>query len=162
MAVFRAPTKKVSYCYTVEEGVRDGKHETVLGTTTKGKRERRNTLMLPTTVALLGRAQAQQAVYGAAWHAGLFVFGDGETFLHPSTAYGRLKTACKRQGVPVLGPHAIRHTTTTHAVEGGVSLKLIADRLGHRGIDLVVELYGHATEAGDRQVRDALARMLEG
>lgn len=46
-------------------------------------------------------------------------------------------------GVPYRKPHAIRHTTLSHAVEQGIPLTGVAYLAGHKNTRMVMETYGH-------------------
>ncbi|WP_425514242.1 tyrosine-type recombinase/integrase [Deinococcus aestuarii] len=50
----------------------------------------------------------------------------------PEAARGRLRTLCKREGIPYLGLHALRHTAGTRLVRAGFPLQDVAEHLGHR------------------------------
>jgi integrase len=44
------------------------------------------------------------------------------------------KEVCKRVGLPLLSPHALRHTHAVHLLEAGVNIKYVSERLGHASI----------------------------
>lgn len=119
----------------------------------------------PETAAALRRYREAQdarcARCGPHWLDTGLVFdrGDGEPLPYHAAMHA-LARACRVAGVPELSPHELRHTMATLAAEQGVSIKLIADRLGHRGVDLVVGLYAHSSADGDRAVADALRKAL--
>ncbi len=46
----------------------------------------------------------------------------------------RIERACVAAHVPVVSPHAIRHTAATHMVEGGADLRAVQDFLGHSSL----------------------------
>ena len=45
-----------------------------------------------------------------------------------------MRRACKRAGVPPIGPHRLRHTLACEMVRAGVALPEIAQALRHRSI----------------------------
>ncbi|HKX71701.1 MAG TPA: tyrosine-type recombinase/integrase, partial [Acidimicrobiales bacterium] len=52
--------------------------------------------------------------------------------------------AAKRAGVPVLSPHALRHTCATLLLgKGGVQPHVVQGRLGHADISIILGLYSH-------------------
>lgn len=56
------------------------------------------------------------------------------------------KEVCKRAGLPVLSPHALRHTHAVHLLEAGVSTKYVSERLGHASTTITSDTYLHVTE----------------
>lgn len=40
------------------------------------------------------------------------------------------KEVCKRANLPVLSPHALRHSHAVHLLEAGVNIKYVSERLG--------------------------------
>lgn len=141
---------------------RDGYY---IGSTTKTRRSRRTLAIQPETAAALQALKAdqerRQARYGSFWNDSGLVFdrGGGDMML-PRHAASQLEHACRQAGVPRHTPHEIRHTFTTLAVQRGVPLKLIADRLGHANTNLIADIYAHVTEEGDWQVSEALRSVL--
>ena len=55
--------------------------------------------------------------------------------------------------------HTLRHCYATHLLEEGVSLRLIAQYLGHASLDVTV-IYTHLTATNEGQARAALDRLL--
>lgn len=56
------------------------------------------------------------------------------------------KEVCKRAGLPVLSPHALRHTHAVHLIEAGATLKYVSERLGHASATITSDTYLHVTE----------------
>ncbi len=52
-----------------------------------------------------------------------------------ATVRGAVRRAHGRAGLPWSGTHILRHTAATHMLQGGASIKAIADVLRHRSID---------------------------
>ncbi|MGB0092531.1 MAG: tyrosine-type recombinase/integrase, partial [Solirubrobacteraceae bacterium] len=46
--------------------------------------------------------------------------------------WGVVRAACRRAGLPLVGPHALRHTAATEMLRARVSLEEIAQVLRHR------------------------------
>lgn len=55
------------------------------------------------------------------------------------------KEICKRACLPVLSPHALRHSHAVHLLEAGASIRYVAERLGHASIK-TTEMYLHVTQ----------------
>lgn len=64
------------------------------------------------------------------------------------------KEVCKRAGIPVLSPHALRHTHAVHLLESGANIKYVSERLGHKSVKITADTYLHVT---DKIEDDALA-----
>jgi integrase/recombinase XerD len=52
---------------------------------------------------------------------------------------GIVRSACLRAGVPVIGPHRLRHTLACQMANGGVPLPEIAEVLRHHSISSTAE-----------------------
>lgn len=98
----------------------------------RGKGGRREVLPLPADV---GQAIAEWLRYGRPGDA-----GGGAVFTRMRAPHDRLassgisaivRRACRRAGVPVVGPHRLRHTTATQILAHGGSLEEIGQVLRH-------------------------------
>ncbi len=69
--------------------------------------------------------------------------------LNPNSAYHKLKTILRREGLPSIRFHDLRHTFATHALQGGVDAKTLAGILGHMDASFTLDTYTHIT--GDMQ-----------
>lgn len=56
------------------------------------------------------------------------------------------KEVCKRAGLPILSPHALRHTHAVHLLEAGVNIKYVSERLGHASVKVTADTYLHVTK----------------
>jgi integrase len=56
------------------------------------------------------------------------------------------KEVCKRAGVPILSPHALRHTHAVHLLEAGANIKYVSERLGHASVKITADTYLHVTQ----------------
>lgn len=64
------------------------------------------------------------------------------------------KVICKRANVPVLSPHALRHSHAVHLLEAGADIKYISERLGHKSITTTSNTYLHVTKKIERNALD--------
>lgn len=71
------------------------------------------------------------------------------------------KEVCKRAGVPVLSPHALRHTHAVHLLEAGANLKYVSERLGHKSVKVTADTYLHVTEKIEDDALNLYAQYIE-
>lgn len=50
---------------------------------------------------------------------------------------------CKRAGIEGTTPHSLRHTFASHLIMAGVPLKAVQSMLGHKSIEVTMDIYGH-------------------
>ena len=65
-----------------------------------------------------------------------------------------------KAGVPRIRFHDLRHTHATLLMVDGVNPKIVAERLGHTGVAITLDLYSHATTAMQQDAVDGLQRRL--
>jgi site-specific recombinase XerD len=56
--------------------------------------------------------------------------------LHPSSLNGIVHGACRRAGLPEVGPHRLRHTAATEMLRAGSSLREVGQVLRHRSTEV--------------------------
>ncbi|MBE3570195.1 MAG: site-specific integrase [Bacillales bacterium] len=56
------------------------------------------------------------------------------------------KEVCKRADLPILSPHALRHSHAVHLLEAGANIKYVSERLGHASIKTTADTYLHITK----------------
>ncbi len=114
---------RVSVGYAVEEG------------TPKANRARTIGLGPETVSALRAHRRRQleeRMAWGEAWiDSGLVFTGEDGTALHPQTLRWHLRRLAKEAGMPVIRFHDLRHCAATHALAGGVPVKVVSQMLGH-------------------------------
>jgi hypothetical protein len=133
----------------------------------KTKRSRRNIDIRAQDVAVLRAARAEQAANklraGPAWHdLGLVLCqADGSPIRcdWPSRFFTRV---CAELELPQIGLHGLRHTHATLLLQAGVSDKVVSERLGHASTAFTKDVYGHVTEAMQREATSALDRLMGG
>lgn len=64
------------------------------------------------------------------------------------------KEVCKRAKVPVLSPHALRHSHAVHLLESGANIKYVSERLGHKSTHVTADTYLHITEKLEKESLD--------
>lgn len=90
-----------------------------------------------------------------------FVFSEADgTMIHPQTLALRFTAVSERAEMKVIGLHGLRHTHATLALEAGVPLKVLSERLGHGSIQITADTYQHATEHLQHDAAEAIGALL--
>ena len=72
------------------------------------------------------------------------------------------RRACRSAGVPGLGYHGLRHTFASTLLSRGVSVKAVADWLGHANPNVTLSTYAHVMPADEEVARAVLDAALAG
>ncbi|HXY44761.1 MAG TPA: tyrosine-type recombinase/integrase [Acidimicrobiales bacterium] len=121
----------------------------------------------PATVAALRACRVRQTeemfAYGKARSDDglVFVHEDGSPY-HPQRFTTLLAERAKAAGLPVIKLHALRHGHATAALEAGVPMKVVSERLGHSGIAITSDIYSHVTAATDLAAAAQVAATIDG
>ncbi len=122
---------------------------TVQEGTTKGKRARTLTIDHSTVAALKrwkATQNAERLAWGEAWTDSGYVFTreDGHPW-HPQMLRTEFARLVRSSGLPLIRFHDLRHTGATLALEAGVSVKVVSERLGHSSTSITEDIYSHVT-----------------
>jgi integrase len=79
----------------------------------------------------------------------LFTTWDGLP-MHPSSITSWWRKFIKRNQLPFIRFHDLRHTSATLLINKGAHMKTISARLGHASISTTMNIYGHALEEADK------------
>lgn len=71
------------------------------------------------------------------------------------------KEVCKRENLPVLSPHALRHTHAVHLLEAGANLKYVSERLGHSSVKVTADTYLHITDKIENDALDLYSQYIQ-
>jgi integrase len=71
-----------------------------------------------------------------------------------------LLLVCRRLGVPAVGMHGLRHLSASMMLQEGVSVPLVAQRLGHATPAITMRVYAHAIGQGDKTAAAAIGRAM--
>ncbi len=75
------------------------------------------------------------------------VFSDlNGNYLNQSNYRGYFRKICTKADIPVLSPHALRHSHAVHLLESGSNIKFVSDRLGHSTINMTANVYLHVSQ----------------
>jgi integrase len=80
--------------------------------------------------------------------------------LSPSYLSRKFKERADSAGLPPIRFHDLRHTSASLALEAGVALKTVSDRLGHSTTAITADLYTHVSPAVAQAAADAIANSI--
>lgn len=114
----------------------------------KSRSSRRTILLLPLTLAALRQHRESQdrlrAEAGASYHdQSLVVAQPDGTPMTPGALTQCFRLFLFRSGLPLMRFHDLRHTHVALLIKQGTGMKAISTRLGHSGIGITMNTYGH-------------------
>ena len=133
----------------------------------KTDRGRRSVALDHHTVAALRAHRARQAqerlALGPAYTDDDLVFAreDGSA-PHPERLSKVFAGEARKAGLGVIRFHDLRHTYATIALQAGVHIKVVSERLGHSDIALTLNIYSHAIPALEEAAADRVASVIFG
>jgi integrase len=139
----------------------------VLDSSPKTEKGKRSVGLDAATVAALKAHRARQAeeLLALGRHRAedglVFVREDGEPY-HPQRLTIMLSERTRAAGLPRVKLHALRHGHATAALEAGVPMKVVSERLGHSGIAITSDVYSHVTKATDHAAAAQVAAVIDG
>ena len=86
-------------------------------------------------------------------------FPDGNRF-HPDYISRAFNKLLKKNGLPHISFHELRHTLASLLIETGSDLKRVSEILGHADIATTADLYGHLSANAKRNTLDSFCRTL--
>lgn len=132
---------------------------------TKNQTSRR-VLKLPDGVTAMLKAyhihQRQRRLQlGDQWHecGRLFTTWNGQP-IHPDTLTTWFSGFVKRNGLPPVTLHSLRHTNATLLIAAGVNVKTVSAHLGHSTIATTGNIYAHAIQSAEAAAAEALENKL--
>ena len=106
----------------------------------------------PQTVLALrsykARQSAERLAAGEAWANGEeWVFTDevGKP-LHPTKMSKLFTEAAVAAGLPRIRLHDLRHGYATATLEAGAPLKVVSERLGHKSVGIIADIYSQSVD----------------
>jgi integrase len=110
--------------------------------------------------AYLDRRQEEKAAFG---HAGehLFCHPDGRP-IHPDTITDWFTRLSWEAGLPPVRLHDVRHSYATAALQAGVAVKVVSERLGHASVAFTQDIYMHGIPGMDEHGARVVAAAIFG
>lgn len=103
-----------------------------------------------------------QLSYGPDWHGEkerLFIQDDGKP-INPDTINYWLKEFIKRNNLPHITPHSLRHTFATLQIAHGVDIRTVQAQTGHAQASTLVNIYSHAVKSAQKRASSILGGVL--
>ncbi|MBS6475099.1 MAG: site-specific integrase [Clostridiales bacterium] len=103
----------------------------------------------------------QRYKMGDKWHANNKVFTgyDGKP-IYPDTFSSWFRDFVKKNNLPDICLHSLRHTNATLLIASGTNLTTVAKRLGHANTATTARIYAHAIQTADEMAADTLQDIL--
>lgn len=137
----------------------------VFESTTKTTSSQRTVKAAPYTLQMLRQYQAWQAAErlkaGDRWtdHGYIFTRYNGEP-IQPDYFTSWFKDFVRRNNLPDIHVHSLRHTSATLLIADGTPLTTVAQRLGHANAGTTTKIYAHAIQSADAAAAEALESKL--
>lgn len=82
--------------------------------------------------------------------------------LNPQNLVDLVEKLAAAAGVPRITFHDLRHTSATAALEGGVAMKVVTERIGYSNVGFTMQTYAHVRSDADHQAAQQAADFLLG
>lgn len=127
----------------------------------------RQVIIAESTVKLLRQYRQEQLEQRLAlegkWTEGGWVFTQWNGLpMYPTTPSQWFRKFLKRNSLPHMPFHALRHLSATLMISFGIPLKNVSSRLGHADIRTTANIYGVALESIDKQAADKMDDFIQG
>lgn len=133
--------------------------------TTKNKTSKRSYPLMPDIKPMLEKMLEEQSNNknllgnGYANTGYVFVKADGNTY-YPSYPSHELQKVLKKNDMPHIRWHDLRHSCASMLIDKGWSMKDVSDWLGHADIGTTMNIYGHLSMEHKRKLADGLSGIL--
>lgn len=134
--------------------------------TTKTDTSKRVIKVADVVLNLLQEHKKQQNINklkcGDLWKDNNFIFTawDGSPFL-PDTLTSWFSKFIKKNNLPGVTIHSLRHTNATLLIANGVNVTTVSKRLGHATTATTTKIYAHALKTADEIASDTLQNILK-
>ena len=80
--------------------------------------------------------------------------------IHPDTITGWFSRFIKKNNLPPIHLHSLRHTNATLLIASGADLRTVSKRLGHSNMTTTSNIYTHAIKSADERAAELLGDIL--
>lgn len=80
--------------------------------------------------------------------------------IHPDYVTKYFKDFIKRNNLPEVSVHSLRHTNASLMIASGVDIRTVSKRLGHAQTSTTTNIYAHAIRSADERASEALDDIL--
>lgn len=119
-----------------------------------------------TTMLLRGhrtRQLEERLSAGSAWQDfGLVFAREDGSLLSPDWVTRTFQSIAKANGLEPIGPHGLRHTWATLALQANVPAKVVSERLGHSTVGLTLDRYSHVLPTMQEDAAETISRAIYG
>lgn len=81
--------------------------------------------------------------------------------IHPDTLTGWFAKFVKKNNLPPIHLHSLRHTNATLLIASGADLRTVSKRLGHSNMTTTSNIYTHAIQSADERAAELLEDILQ-
>lgn len=125
----------------------------------KTARGRRAVELDPSTNAVLGAHRTAMEGEGQNLAGWVFCDKDGSP-VHPVTLGRMFNHRVKREGLPRIRLHDLRHTYASIALSAGIHPKIVSERLGHANVTITLDTYSHVLPSLHREAAEKVAGLI--
>lgn len=68
---------------------------------------------------------------------------------------------CEEAEVPNITVHGLRHTHATFLIEAGANIKYVSNRLGHKNINITLDVYSDVLKEEEKETADMMGNLIE-
>jgi len=82
------------------------------------------------------------------------------SLIYPDYLTKWFRNFIKRNNLPLVNIHSLRHTNATLMIAGGTDIRTVSKRLGHAQTSTTTNIYAHAIRSADESAADTLENIL--
>lgn len=68
---------------------------------------------------------------------------------------------CEEANVPNITVHGLRHTHATFLIEAGANIKYVSNRLGHKNINITLDVYSDVLKDEEKETADIMGKLID-